>query len=65
VPALAQGDHGQGDFLDRRRRRVLGVVEKKNDAQIQARVAGLRTQFQNAIADADQRKEFVYLLDAL
>jgi type I restriction enzyme R subunit len=40
----------------------LQLVEKKSDAQIQARVAGLRTQFLNAIGDAEQRKEFVYLL---
>src|SRR5262249_24552424 len=40
----------------------LQLVDKKIDAQIQARVAELRTQFQQMIGYPEQRKEFVYLL---
>lgn len=43
-------------------RGFLQLVEGKYDAQIQARVAELRTQFQTAMGDPEQRKEFVYLL---
>jgi type I restriction enzyme, R subunit len=42
--------------------KFLEVVEQKNDAEIQSRVAELRTQFQSAITDPEQRKEYVYLL---
>ena len=40
----------------------LQLLEAKNDGAIQAGIAQLRQKFQSAIADPEERKEFVYLL---
>lgn len=58
--------HGQilaaGVFSQEDARDFVLVLRTKNDAEIQATVSVLRTRFQNAIADPEQRKAYVYLL---
>lgn len=54
---LAAGVFSQEDARD-----FVLLLRTKNDAAIQAAVGALRTRFQDAIADPEQRKTFVYLL---
>lgn len=58
--------HGQilaaGVFTQEDARDFVLLLRTKNDAAIQATVSALRARFQEAIADPEQRKAYVYLL---
>ncbi|MEK6323334.1 MAG: DEAD/DEAH box helicase family protein [Acidobacteriota bacterium] len=51
-----------GVFTQEDARRVVSLLAGNNDARVQFTVNGLRVKFQNAIADFEERKAFVYLL---
>jgi len=49
-------------FTQEDAQRVVSLIAANNDAQAQFTVNGLRVRFQNAIADIEERKSFVYRL---
>jgi type I restriction enzyme R subunit len=51
-----------GVFTQANASSLVGLLAQRADAQVQFMVNGLRVRFQAKIADADQRKAFVYLL---